>query len=388
MLEAMKYKNTLLLLVIIVLVIILGIVALIQFSPKVHSVIPHSNGDHPWKIGYYEGGSFIDYTLSLRGLVKGLSDLGWIDPITIPEFLDKDDAHPIWEFLAQNVKSNYIAFSRDAFWTAGWEDSVRTSNRKNAIEYLNNNSIDLVIAAGTWAGQDLVNNEHSTATMVITSSDPLRAGIIKSTDDSGYDHILVEYDPNRYRKQIELFHDIIGFERLGVIFEDSEDGRIYANYADLDKVSKKRNFKLIICYTDEGKTELESFERAKRSYQILAPIVDAMWVGLHQGEAVEFLPELLKPMYEFNVPTWCVLGEPAVEKGVLLSITHQNFDEIGRWYAENIAKILNGAKPRELSQIFKEENHILVNTEAARRIKYEIPETILKIADKIYEKIE
>jgi len=93
-------------------------------------------------------------------------------------------------------------------------------------------------------------------------------------------------------------------------------------------------------------------------------------------------------MYEFNVPTWCVLGEPAVEKGVLLSITHQNFDEIGRWYAENIAKILNGAKPRELSQIFKEENHILINTEAARRINYEVPETILKIADKIYEKIE
>ncbi|MCD6329229.1 MAG: hypothetical protein J7M10_02565, partial [Candidatus Cloacimonetes bacterium] len=134
--------------------------------------------------------------------------------------------------------------------------------------------------------------------------------------------------------------------------EDSEDGRICANYTDLEKVSKKRNFKLIICYADEGKTEMESFENAKRSYQILAPIVDAMWVGLHQGESVEFLPELLKPMYDFHVPTWCVLREPAVEKGVLLSITHQNFDEIGLWYAQNIAKIFNGAKPRELSQIF------------------------------------
>jgi len=382
----MKYKNTFILAVIIVIVIILGIIILLHFSPKVYSIKPCSNERQHWKIAYYEGGSFIDYSLSLRGLAKGLTDLGWIEPIIIPDFSDKDNAQLIWEFLAHNCKSNFITFSENAFWTANWKDSTCVINRRNAIEYLNKNTIDLVLALGAWAGQDLVNNEHTTATMVITSGGPLRAGIIKSADDSGCEHIFVGCDPNSYKKQIELFHDIIGFERLGVMFEDSEDGRIYAHYAELEKVSQKRDFKLIVCHADEGDTKLESFENAKRSYQVLAPIVDAMWVGIHQGESVEFLPELLKPMCDFNVPTWGVLGEPAVEKGVLLSITHQNFDEIGRWYAENIAKIFNGAKPRELSQIFKEENHILINTETARRIEYEIPETLLEIADKIYKK--
>ena len=382
----MKYKNTFILAVVIVIVTILGIIILLHFSPKVYSIKPCSNERQHWKIAYYEGGSFIDYSLSLRGLAKGLTDLGWIEPIIIPDFSDKDDAQLIWEFLANNCKSNFITFSENAFWTANWKDSTRVINRRNAIEYLNKNTIDLALALGAWAGQDLVNNEHTTATMVITSGGPLRAGIIKSADDSGCEHIFVECDPNSYKKQIELFHDIIGFERLGVMFEDSEDGRIYAHYAELEKVSQKRDFKLIVCHADEGDTKLESFENAKRSYQVLAPIVDAMWVGIHQGESVEFLPELLKPMYDFNVPTWGVLGEPAVEKGVLLSITHQNFDEIGRWYAENIAKIFNGAKPRELSQIFKEKNHILINTETARRIEYEIPETLLEIADKIYKK--
>ncbi|HHE40959.1 MAG TPA: hypothetical protein ENL10_05615 [Candidatus Cloacimonetes bacterium] len=166
----------------------------------------------------------------------------------------------MWEYLAHNCRSDFITFSEDAFWSANWEDSTRASNRRSALEYLNKHTIDLVLALGTWAGQDLVNNEHSTATFVLTSNDPIRAGIIRSADDSGYDHIFVECDPNRYKRQIELFHDIIGFERLGVIFEDSEDGRICANYTDLEKVSKKRNFKLIICYADKGKTEMESFE--------------------------------------------------------------------------------------------------------------------------------
>jgi len=92
MLEAMKYKNTILLLVIIVLILVLGIIALLHFTPKIHSVSPRSNQGKTWNIAYYEGGSFIDYTLCLRGLVDGLVGLGWIEPITIPEFADKDDA--------------------------------------------------------------------------------------------------------------------------------------------------------------------------------------------------------------------------------------------------------------------------------------------------------
>ena len=146
----MKYRNTILLLVIIVLIIVLGIIALLQFSPKIHSVTPHNNEKELWRIAYYEGGSFIDYTLSLRGLVDGLVGLGWIEPITIPEFADKDNAQLLWKYLTQNVKSEFVTFPENAFWSANWEDSIRVTNQRSAIEYLNKNTIDLVLALGTW----------------------------------------------------------------------------------------------------------------------------------------------------------------------------------------------------------------------------------------------
>ncbi|MBN2018342.1 MAG: hypothetical protein JW794_09480 [Candidatus Cloacimonetes bacterium] len=384
----MKYKNTIILCIIICIIIALGAIAIVRFSPRVFSTDPRLNDGKQWRIGYYEGGPFIDYSLSIRGTVKGLIQLGWITPINIPAFLDDDDTELIWNHIAQNVNSKFITFVKDAFWSSAWNDSLRIKNRKDALDKLKNGYVDIMIAAGTWAGQDLVNSEHSVPTMVITSSDPIQAGIIKCADDSGYDHIFVECDPYRYQKQVELFHDIIGFERLGVMFEDSEDGRIYANFSDLEKVSKQRDFKLIICHANEEDTEQGSFENAMKSYQILAPIVDAMWIGLHQGESTKFLPQLLEPIFEFHVPTWCVLGEPAVKKGVLLSITHQNYDDLGLWYASNIAKILNGAKPRELSQIYEENNHIMINAETARRIKYKIPQTLYDIADKVYNTIE
>ncbi len=58
----------------------------------------------------------------------------------------------------------------------------------------------------------------------LTSSGPLEAGIIEQYDDSGFDHVMVEVDPYRYRRQIQQFHDIVHFERLGVAYEYSPDG--------------------------------------------------------------------------------------------------------------------------------------------------------------------
>ena len=84
--------------------------------------------------------------------------------------------------------------------------------------------IDLMIAAGTWAGQDLANNRHNTSTLIISASNPISAGIVKSVDDSGFDHVHARVDPDRYLRQLRVFHDLVGFRRLGIALEDSDAG--------------------------------------------------------------------------------------------------------------------------------------------------------------------
>lgn len=69
------------------------------------------------------------------------------------------------------------------------------------------------------------------------------AGIIKSPEDSGYDHIHARVDPTRYERQICVFHDIFEFKKLGVPFEDSITGRSYAAIEKIETVALDEGLK-------------------------------------------------------------------------------------------------------------------------------------------------
>ena len=79
-----------------------------NFSTK-----PKTNNGKKWRIGFYEGGDYIDYQSNLIATVKGLIHLGWIEQIEIPE-QEGAFTNPLWNWLAENVKSSYIEFVKDA----------------------------------------------------------------------------------------------------------------------------------------------------------------------------------------------------------------------------------------------------------------------------------
>jgi ABC-type uncharacterized transport system substrate-binding protein len=70
-----------------------------------------------------------------------------------------------------------------------------------------------------------------------------------------------------------------------------------------------------------------------------------------------------------------------------MSISQSNFDFVGRFHAETIAKILNGAKPRDLNQIFEDPTSISINLKTAKIIGYDPPLDVMSIADEIYYEI-
>jgi ABC-type uncharacterized transport system substrate-binding protein len=374
---------------------ILLIISLTQCHPNIEkqdltSPLMHPDG-RKWRIAYYEAGYYIDYEENLRALIDGLVELGWASPIQIP-VIDEENNHLLWDHLALNLESDFIEFVPDAFWSANWQEYKRAQIRQTAIERLNQpDEIDLIIAMGTWAGQDLANDQHAVPTLVLTSSGPLEAGIIEQYDDSGFDHVMVEVDPYRYRRQIQQFHDIVHFERLGVAYEYSPDGRIYGNLADLESVAAERGFTLVTCNApdfQDNVTQEESVQALAACYKKLAPAIDALWIGAHAGEEPQYMPDMLAPMIEYAVPTWSQHGSSAVQRGVLLSIAQQNFTEAGRWYAQSIARIFNGTTPREIDQVFELPSYLLINLETARQIGFEIPPGLLTVADKTYNTIE
>ena len=350
---------------------------------------PTLNNGEKWRIGYLEGGPWPDYQETLKETVISLIDLGWIKKTELPHLQNTDDTRILWTWLSHNIKSDYLNFVEDAYWSSNWEDSLREKNRLACLDRLRGKKIDLMFAVGTWAGLDLANNNHSVSTIIMSTSDPITTGIIKSAEDSGFDHVVAECDPTRYLRQIQLFYDIIKFKRLGVVYEDTSDGKAYSNLEDLRKVSIERGFELVECIApDTNLSEDEASNAYAECCEKLAPTIDAFYFTAHRGADPKNISKALVPLLRYKVRTWSNWGVIHIKNGVLLSVGRKDFKLPGKFNANNLAQIFNGVKPRNLKQVLKEELTLAINLETARIIGYKPPKNLMKIIDVAYDKIE
>lgn len=348
---------------------------------------PCKNGEQKWKVGYYEGGSYVTYPKNLLATVKGLMELGWIAAEEIPADRSSQ-SQSLWQWLSKEAKSEYIDFVEDAFYTANWEETKRKEVISSLIHRLKKKDLDLMIAMGTWAGQDLSNDQHSVSTIVLSTSDPISSGIIKSAEDSGHDHVHARVDPYRYERQIRIFHDIIPFKKLGITYEDTVRGRSYAALDKIETVAGERNFEIVRCYYPKFVSDVKIAEKsAIECFQKLSETADAIYVTMHMGVNDNSIPEIVKATIQAKTPTFSQAGSDEVKYGLLMSISQAEFRYVGQFYAETIAKIFNGAKPGELNQIFEDPPKIAINLKTAESIGYDPPVDVLGAADEIYTEI-
>lgn len=338
-----------------------------------------------WRIGYYEGGTYHEFNDSMRTLIKSLMDLGLMKKKSLPIFdLNSPIPYPYCKWLSENMESDVFSISMDDCYTADWKKEKRIVVREELIKKLKNGEIDLMIAMGTWAGQDLANYKHSVPTVVMSTSDPVKAGIIKSGRDSGYDHITARYDPKRYPRQIRMFHRITGFKNVGIVHLSTPEGRIYSALDDFYTIGKERNFEVTTCQVPQGASNEIQDAECRYCFNRILEKVDAVYITVLSCEE-RILPELVEMINSYNIPSFALTSSKYVKAGVLMSISSDaGYESQGAYNAQKIQQIINGASPRSLNQIFEDPLFIAVNLDTAEKIGFEIPEGIMRIASEIY----
>ena len=352
---------------------------------------PVLNDGKKWRIVFYEGGPHANYYHYLEATIQGLMNLGWIEKSDLSKINGKrQNTERLWIWLANNAKSDYLEFVEDGYYSANWDDDQRRINKNKLLQRLAfEDEINLVIAMGTWAGLDLANDEHSVPTIVMSTSDPVESGIIKSQDDSGYDHVHARVDPYRYERQLRIFHDIIKFKKLGIAFEDSIYGRSYSAIDTVEKVAADIGFEVVTCHTksDISDTSVAS-QSVIRCFDKLSAQVDAIYVTIQGGVNTESIPTLVAIANKNSIPTFSQLGSKEVQQGFLFSISRPGFKPAGLFLSATIAQILNGAKPRQLKQVFEESPSIAINLKTAEIVGLYLYADILAAADTIYRDIK
>jgi len=359
-------------------------------STQVFATTPSARPDgKPWRLGYVQSGDYSEYPLTLAQIVKGLEKLNWLTlERDIPAGLD---GHALWLWLSQHAKSSSLTFVPDAWWAPGNFEVEKRAPTRAAIQHriATRGDIDLIIAMGTWAGQDMRELGPPVPTVVGSVSDPLAARIIDSVQDSGRDNLHVRVEPQRYQRQLRLFHEIVPFRTLGIVYEDSAAGRTYGAVEPVEEVSRELGFDVKSCHARSSDIPLEQATRnVLDCYRSLAQDqVDAVYITLHRGLTEDAVREVAEILSHARIPSFSLAGSSEVQRGVLLSLAQADMSYVGLFHAETIARILNGAKPRRLSQVWIDPPKIALNLATARAIGFDPPLDILLAADDVYQDI-
>ncbi|MBF0527974.1 MAG: ABC transporter substrate-binding protein [Deltaproteobacteria bacterium] len=343
-----------------------------------------------WRIGYLEGGNYNDYIPVLKSTLSFLAKMGWLENADNECLKQASKTRDIWNCLSADQSNHFLEFVSDAYWSADWNEEKRSKNKADFLNRANRvKDIDLMIAMGTWAGQDLANNDHGVPTIVLSTSNAYASGIIKSPEDSGFDHVHARVDPTRYARQVRLFHEIVKFKKMGMVLEDTVEGRSYSGLDQIETVAKERGFEIIKCHASFSGVDLTAAEKAVVDcHQELAPKIDAMYITIHRGVTERNMARLLAPLFKHKIPNFTMGTLYEVHYGAMMSMAQPNFDYAGKFYAQTIAKIFNGAKPRNISQILEDPQVICVNLLAASLVGFDFPMDILSGADQILKTIE
>jgi ABC-type uncharacterized transport system substrate-binding protein len=376
--------------IVVFMMIFLLQIPVLAADKKEFATNPKTNNGKKWRIGYYEGGEYIAYQQFLEEAAKGMMKLGWIETTDFPSW-NGEQTKDLWNWLSKTVRSDYIEFVANAHYTAQWDDKLRVKTAEKVIKRLNSKKdIDLIIAMGTWAGQDLANDQHSVPTIVLSASDAVGAGIVKSIENSGRDHVFSRVDPYRYERQLRTFHDVVGFKTLGIAYEDTVSGRSIAAVEKVEKVAEEREFKIVRCFTKDDVPDRKIAEATvKQCFHTLGNRkVDAIYATVQNGINSDSVTELVDMINSYAIPTFSQFGSKEVEWGFLLSLSQASYKYVGEFNAKVIAKVFNGAKPRQLDQLFEAPPKIAINLKTAEIIGFNPPVDVMLAADQIYHEIE
>lgn len=369
-----------------IVVVILTALLLFSCSNNDFSKKPTLNNGKKWRIGYYEGGEYYDYKGWFLATIKGLMTLGWIETANIP--VNKDDhTEDIWKWLTTKMKSNFITFVDDGYYSAHWDNNLRFQIKEDIINRLNTQKdIDLILAFGTWAGKDLANNYHNIPTLILSASDPIKAGIIRNYNNSGFDHIHAHVDRSLYNRQVLIFYTATHFKKLGIAYENTVNGRSYAAIDTINAIAKQRQFEVVPCYTKSDIVDkIEAENSVLKCVETLSEKVDALYLTQQGGVNSNTIPKIVEIANNKGIPTFSQAGSQEVKDGVLMSISNSGFKYVGQYHAGIIAKILNGAKPRQLKQVFEGPIKVALNLETAKKVGLSHNTHLLNIADEIYK---
>ena len=279
-------------------------------------------------------------------------------------------------------------YPTDARLSSGWQPEQMRRLPELAKQLLQRKDIDLVVGMGTAAVKALLAvNDGRTPILGMGMADPIAAGIVKSAEDSGVDNFTCRVEVDRWSSMYRVFYDVVRFHKMGIMFQNSQEGRVYAALGDAQAIASELGFELVLY---DGLSSAESTDECRKGLDELHNKgMDAFFIGplncFDIGDAG--MAPLLQKLNQWKVPTFARDGSEYVKAGALMGFSTWNFGPSGIALAGQAHAILTGTKPRALPMLDQSEPSIALNLATAKAIGFDFPFDVLVTADELHETI-
>lgn len=321
-------------------------------------IIAHATDIQAKRIGYLEAGKF------------------WLFDRTFTVFQ---------QALATNSDIRCI-YPEDAHKSPGWEPENMARLPLVASELMHRKDLDLIVGLGTAAVKALLAaNTGQIPILGMAMADPVAAGVVTDISDSGVDNFTCRIVADRWSIMFRVFHDVVGFSKLGILYQNTPEGRIYSALDDANAMASELGF-TVLDYGGLSSAETDDECRAGLEH-LKKQGMDAFFIGPLNC----FDPEkndvgaLLKQINDWKIPTFARDGSEYVEAGALMGFSTWNFGPTGEFLAHQAAAILKGALPRSLPMVDRIEPSIAINLATATTIGLHFPLDVLVVSDEIFE---
>ncbi|MBI4689339.1 MAG: ABC transporter substrate-binding protein [Nitrospirae bacterium] len=175
--------------------------------------------------------------------------------------------------------------------------------------------------------------------------------------------------------QFEVVKSILpGAKRIGVLYNPVETGQVVENARD---AAVRVGMTLIAVSVASGKEVPQKLEELSKKVDLLYMIADST---VYTPKSTEFI---LIHSLKNGIP-FIGLSEKYVKAGALLALSW-DYNDLGTQAGELAYKIIQNARPDELSIAYPRNIPLILNLRTARNIGIKIPSTIIRKAEKVYE---
>ncbi len=288
----------------------------------------------------------------------------------------------------KNTDFDFI-YPSELYISSGW-DTSKEKLLEDANKLLESEA-DIVIAAGTSASSALIEmnlqrKKNKLATkpiLAIALADPIAAKFMKADGSSIYDFFTTEVSPEKWQSMYKVFHNIVDFKKLGIMFPDSEEGRIYGATDDAHRVAKEEGFEIIEAKIFDESTKscekgIKELHKKGADALFISPLVCFDW-------STQNPTALLDLIHNYNMPTFARDGSLFVQGGALMGFATWDFSSSAKTNAMAIEDIMYGAKPSDIKMTVVHEPKIAINLEVAKKLNFVFPFSLLLSADEIFE---